>query len=99
MTRRLVDVAQDIIVTAIDCTDDGMELQSLTEGGEVIQELGDRILGRTALTDILDPYTDEVICSAGEEINERVVEKVDEAGVDVVNVRSPLTCRTKRGVV
>ncbi len=99
LTRRLVDVAQDIIVTAMDCgTDDGMELRPLTEGGEVIQELGDRILGRTALKDITDPYNDNVICPAGEEITESVVEKVNEAGVDVVYVRSPLTCRTKRGV-
>ena len=68
----MVDVAQDIIITEEDCgTDDGMEIRPLIEGGEIIQALGDRIVGRTALDDVLDPYTDEILVEGGEEIDER----------------------------
>lgn len=99
LTRRLVDVAQDIVITEIDCgTTDGMEVRPLLEGGEIIQPLGDRILGRTALEDIRDPYTDAVICAAGEEVTEDIVEKIDEVGIEVVKIRSTLTCKTRRGV-
>lgn len=99
LTRRLVDVAQDIVITEIDCgTSVGMEIRPLLEGGEVIQPLGDRVLGRTALEDILDPYTNEVICRANDEINERVIKKIDELGIDMVRIRSTLTCKTRRGV-
>ena len=99
LTRRLVDVAQDVVVTEIDCgTKDGMEVRHLIEGGEVIQPLGDRILGRTALEDVLNPYSNEVILSAGEEINEDAVPRIEEANVETVMIRSALTCRTERGV-
>jgi DNA-directed RNA polymerase subunit beta' len=99
LTRRLVDVAQDIVITEIDCgTTVGMEVRPLLEGGEIIQPLGDRVLGRTALEDVLDPYTNEVVCKANDEINERVVKKIDELGIDVVKIRSTLTCKTRRGV-
>lgn len=99
LTRRLVDVAQDIVITEIDCnTSVGMEVRPLLEGGEIIQPLGDRVLGRTALEDIIDPLTNDVICKSGGEITERVVKKVDELGVDMVKIRSTLTCKTRRGV-
>ncbi len=99
LTRRLVDVAQDIVVTQVDCgTTDGMEIRPLLEGGEVIQPLGERILGRTALEDITDPYSEEVICQANQEITEDVVKGIEEAGIEMVRIRSSLTCRTRRGV-
>jgi DNA-directed RNA polymerase subunit beta' len=99
LTRRLVDVAQDIVITEMDCgTTVGMEIRPLLEGGEIIQPLGDRILGRTALEDVLDPVSNEVICKSNEEINERIVRRSEEAGVDMVKIRSTLTCKTRRGV-
>ena len=99
LTRRLVDVSQDVVVTENDCgTEDGMEISQLIEGGEVIQPLGDRILGRTALEDIEDPYNNEVIVAAGEEIEEIDVTRIEEANVEKVMIRSALTCRTERGI-
>ncbi len=99
LTRRLVDVAQDSIINEDDCgTIEGIEVQVLTEGGEIIQTLGERILGRVALNDILDPYTDEVIVPANEIIDERLVKKVEDAGIERVEIRSALTCQTERGV-
>ncbi len=98
LTRRLVDVAQDVIVTEIDCgTKDGMIVTPLLEGGEVIQPLGERILGRIALEDILDPFTDEVVVQANEEITESDIDRIDNLGIESVKIRSVLTCRTRRG--
>ncbi|CAN2042645.1 RNA polymerase subunit beta' [Candidatus Magnetomoraceae bacterium gMMP-15] len=99
LTRRLADVAQDCIITETDCkTMMGIEVEPLMEGGEIIQRLGERILGRTALEDILDPFTDEVLIKAGDEIDESGLKKVEEAGLTRVKLRSVLTCRTKYGV-
>jgi DNA-directed RNA polymerase subunit beta' len=99
LTRRLVDVAQDIVITEVDCgATDGMEISPLLEGGEIIQPLGDRILGRTALEDVRDPYNDSVICKANQELTEDIVRKIDEVGLERVQIRSTLTCRTRRGV-
>ncbi|MFN9067118.1 MAG: DNA-directed RNA polymerase subunit beta', partial [Bdellovibrionales bacterium] len=99
LTRRLVDVAQDVVVSEIDCgTQDGLEVTPVYEGGEIIQAIGDRILGRTALRDIVDPVTQKVIVKTGEEITETQIKKVDEAGVDKVYIRSGLTCESARGV-
>ena len=99
LTRRLVDVAQDVIVSELDCgTDDGLEVTPLYEGGEIIQGLGDRILGRTALKDITDPYTNAVLVHAGEEILEQHVKKIDQLSIEKVEIRSGLTCKTNRGV-
>lgn len=99
LTRRLVDVAQDVIISELDCgTQDGIEITPLFEGGEIIQALGDRILGRTALTDILDPYNQNVIVHAGSEIGEAQVKKIEEVGIEKVLIRSTLTCQTLRGV-
>ena len=99
LTRRLVDVSQDAIVTEIDCgTIDGIEVEALREGGEVIQRVGERVLGRTALQDITDPLTEEVLIKAGEEIDEEGVAILEEAGVEKVEIRSVLTCESRRGV-
>jgi len=99
LTRRLVDVAQDAIITETDCdTLDGIMISSLIEGGEVIEPLGDRILGRTALEDIHDPITDEVLVEADQEIDENLVQKIEEAGLERVKIRTALTCQSKRGI-
>jgi len=99
LTRRLVDVVQDTIVTAIDCgTTEGMDIQSLIEGGEIIEHLGERVLGRVTAEDILDPYSDEILVPRGGVLDERAVEKVVQAGVDRIRIRSVLTCEMRWGV-
>ncbi len=99
LTRRLVDVVQDTIITAVDCgTTDGMEISSLIEGGEVIEHLGERVLGRVAAEDILDPYSDEVLVRRGDMLNEVAVDKVVQAGVETVRIRSVLSCEMRWGV-
>ncbi|HEV8663586.1 MAG TPA: DNA-directed RNA polymerase subunit beta' [Candidatus Methylomirabilis sp.] len=99
LTRRLVDVAQDVIVTEVDCgTPNGIWVTPLIEGGEIIQPLRDRILGRVALDDVTDPFTGELIVRANEEIVEPIASRVEDAGIDRVKIRSVLTCEAKRGV-
>ena len=99
LTRRLVDVSQDVIIGEIDCgTMDGIEVEALLEAGEIIQRLGDRILGRTAQEDIVDPVTGEVIVPMGAEIDEKKVIEIEDAGIERVNMRSALTCRSTRGI-
>ena len=99
LTRRLVDVAQDAIVTEFDCgTLDGMEVTALVEAGEIIEPLGDRILGRVALDDVYDPHTGDMLLPAGTEFDEDTVQIVEDAGINRVMIRSVLTCQTKRGV-
>ncbi len=99
LTRRLVDVAQDVIVTEVDCaTPNGIWVTPLIEGGEIIQSLRDRILGRVALDDVADPFTGELIVQASEGIVEPIASRVEEAGIDRVKIRSVLTCEAKRGV-
>ncbi len=99
LTRRLVDVAQDSIITETDCgTLDGIEMTPLVEGGEVIEGLGDRVLGRVALEDIRDPYTNEVLVRANETIDEDRVTSIEEAGLERVKIRSVLTCQSRQGV-
>jgi len=99
LTRRLVDVAQDCIITEQDCeTTDGIYVSALMEGGEIIEPAGERVLGRVALLEIRDPFTDEVIVKANEAIDEALAEKIDRAGIERVNIRSVLTCRAKHGV-
>ncbi len=99
LTRRLVDVAQDAIITEYDCgTLDGIVINALLEGGEEIEPLSERILGRVALDDIHDPLTGEVLVRANEEIDEGRVQKVVNAGLDRVKIRSVLTCQTRRGI-
>ncbi|WNG18635.1 DNA-directed RNA polymerase subunit beta' [Cystobacter fuscus] len=99
LTRRLVDVAQDAIINEYDCgTMDGLFIGALVEGGEIIEALGERILGRVALDDILDPVTNDVLVRANEEIDEDRVKKIENSGLDRVKIRSVLTCQAKRGI-
>ncbi len=99
LTRRLVDVAQDVIVTEVDCkVGDGITVTVLVEGGEVIQGLDERILGRYSVEDIKDPITKETIVRKNEMINEELVTAVMDAGVDSVKIRSGLTCQSDFGI-
>jgi DNA-directed RNA polymerase subunit beta' len=99
LTRRLVDVAQDMIITVEDCsTILGLSVSALKEGEEVIESLKDRILGRVALEDIYDPITGDLLVKAGEEIDEDAASRVEESGIETVRIRSVLTCESVRGV-
>jgi DNA-directed RNA polymerase subunit beta' len=99
LTRRLVDVAQDAIITEPDCsTLDGIWINSLVEGGEIIERLGDRILGRVTLEDVIDPFTGDVIVEANTQLDEELVQKIEDAGIDRIKIRSVLTCQAKRGI-
>ncbi|PLX40581.1 MAG: DNA-directed RNA polymerase subunit beta' [Deltaproteobacteria bacterium] len=99
LTRRLVDVAQDVVITEQDCrTHAGITVTSLVEGGEVIERLSDRILGRTSLYDVRDPYSGNVIVKANDEIDEKLSADVENSGVKEVVIRSVLTCKAKTGL-
>ena len=99
LTRRLVDVAQDAIITEEDCgTTRGLTTSAVVDGGEVIAPLADRILGRTAAIDILDPISGELVLRAGALIDEDAVDQIERAGVDAVPIRSVLTCESRIGV-
>jgi DNA-directed RNA polymerase subunit beta' len=99
LTRRLVDVAQDAVIIEEDCgTIDGIYVTPLVEGGEIIERVGDRVLGRTALDDVVDPHTSEVLVKANEEIDEEAAARVEDAGLERVQIRSVLTCQSRRGV-
>ncbi len=99
LTRRLVDVAQDCTIMEYDCkTIDGIYMTSLVEGGEIIERIGDRVLGRVSLEDVIDPQTGEVIVSRDQEVNETAADKINDTGIDRVKIRSVLTCQSKRGV-
>jgi DNA-directed RNA polymerase beta' subunit len=99
LTRRLVDVVQDMIVTEADCgTTEGVRVASLIDGGEVIEHLGERVLGRVTAENILDPYSDEILARAGDLLDEAAVERVVQAGVESILIRSVLTCDSTWGV-
>ena len=99
LTRRLHDVAQDVVVNEDDCgTLRGLEVRALKKSEEIVESLGERIIGRVSLGDIVDPLSDEVYASAGELITEDIAERIDASPIEVVEVRSPLTCATKRGI-
>jgi DNA-directed RNA polymerase subunit beta' len=99
LTRRLVDVAQDVIISEHDCgTVGSIDAEPLVEGGEIIQSLKDRVLGRVAAEDIRDPFSDDVIVQAGTEIDEALATRIEDAGLERVKIRSVLTCEAKRGV-
>ncbi|NBQ85543.1 MAG: DNA-directed RNA polymerase subunit beta', partial [Methylophilaceae bacterium] len=99
LTRRLVDVTQDLVVTEHDCgTSEGLVTKALVKGGEVVEPLHDRILGRTTALDILNPETGEVVYSAGTLLSEDEVENIDALGIDEVKVRTALTCDTRYGI-
>ncbi|MDD3771372.1 MAG: DNA-directed RNA polymerase subunit beta' [Weeksellaceae bacterium] len=99
LTRRLVDVAQDVIVFEEDCeTLRGIEITALKKNEEIVEKIGTRILGRTSLQDIYDPNTNELILKASAIITEDDADKIEEAGIEMVEVRSPLTCEAKTGI-
>jgi DNA-directed RNA polymerase subunit beta' len=99
LTRRLVDVAQDVIVISEDCgTSDGITVSAIMEGGDTLEPLRDRIVGRVCQEDIFDPLSEEKIIGIGDEITEDLASRVQEAGIERVKIRSVLTCETKRGV-
>ncbi len=99
LTRRLVDVAQDCIVVEVDCgTKRGITVRAVIEGGEVIEPLADRILGRTSSIDIEDPVTGDMVVKAGETLDEDAVDRLEKAGIQDVMIRSALTCDSKGGV-
>ena len=99
LTRRLVDVTQDLVVTEDNCgTDNGVAMKALVEGGEVIEALHERILGRVAANDIINPEKQAVIYSAGSLLDENAVDNIEFLGIDEVKVRTPLTCETRHGL-
>ncbi|NKB61173.1 MAG: DNA-directed RNA polymerase subunit beta' [Gammaproteobacteria bacterium] len=99
LTRRLVDVCQDLVVTDIDCgTTNGLSREAQVQGGEVVVPLKDRILGRFVTEDIINPSTGEIVVSSDEMVDERLVERVEEANIHEVTVRSAVTCDTRYGV-
>ncbi len=99
LTRRLVDVAQDVIISEVDCgTILGIEITALKEGEEIIESLHDRIIGRAAVEDIIDPINEKVIVEAGKLIDEIDAKNISETSIESVNIRSVLTCESKRGV-
>jgi len=99
LTRRLVDVTQDLVITELDCgTRNGMVMKALVEGGDVVEPLRDRILGRVVASDVIQPDTGETVLDAGTLLDEDMVDLIDELGVDEVKVRTPLTCDTRWGL-
>ena len=99
LTRRLVDVSHDVIITQEDCgTLRGLECRALKNGDEIVSSLGERILGRVSVHDIIHPTTGELICAAGEEINEEKANIIEKSPIEMVEIRSVLTCESKRGI-
>jgi DNA-directed RNA polymerase subunit beta' len=99
LTRRLVDVTQDLVVTEDDCgTEHGINMRALVEGGEVIESLRDRILGRVTAIEVIHPETQEVLIAKGVMLDEDLLDEIEAAGVDEVKVRTPLTCDTRFGL-
>ncbi len=99
LTRRLVDVAQDVVVSEIDCgTTDGLDITPVYESGEIIQGIGDRILGRVVLTEVIDPSTNTILVKKNQEMTESDVKKIEDLGIERVTIRSALMCKAKRGV-
>jgi DNA-directed RNA polymerase subunit beta' len=99
LTRRLVDVAQDVIVNEADCgTIRGIERGPLKDGEQIVEPLQDRVLGRVTVDDVYDPRTEELIVEAGSLIDEEIAQRIEDAGIDKVMIRSVLTCESKRGI-
>ena len=99
LTRRLVDVSQDVIVSEYDCgTVKSIDATPLVEGGDIIQSLRDRVLGRVAAEDVRDTLSGEIIVQANTEITEELAQKIEESGLERVRIRSTLTCESKRGI-
>jgi DNA-directed RNA polymerase subunit beta' len=98
LTRRLVDVAQDVVITEEDCgTLRGIAISALKDNEDVIEPLSDRIEGRTSLHDVYDPQNDELIIHAGEEVTSEIAKRIEESGIESVEIRSVLTCESRRG--
>ncbi|MCP5369192.1 MAG: DNA-directed RNA polymerase subunit beta' [Rickettsiaceae bacterium] len=99
LTRKLVDVAQDCIIVEEDCgTTNGIEIEAIIEGGEIIVSLAEQILGRTSAIDVVHPVSNKVIVGSGELINEEKLDEIEAAGLDLIKIRSVLTCDTRKGV-
>ena len=99
LTRRLVDVAQDVVVVEQDCgTDAGLLMTPVIDGGDIIETLSDRVLGRIVAKDVVKPGSDEVLLEAGTMVDEVWSERLEELGIDEVQVRSPITCKTRYGI-
>jgi len=99
LTRRLVDVTQDLVVTEVDCgTTNGVSMKALIEGGEVVEPLRERILGRVTANDVIHPETQKTLVASGELLNEGEVDQIEALGIDEVKVRTPLTCDTRYGL-
>jgi DNA-directed RNA polymerase subunit beta' len=99
LTRRLVDVAQDVVITAHDCgTDEGLRVAAIIEGGDVVEPLGDRVLGRVVARDVLDGDGKTVLIEAGTLLDEAIVDEIDDLGIDEIIVRSTITCSVRFGV-
>ncbi|MFL2855050.1 MAG: DNA-directed RNA polymerase subunit beta' [Pseudohongiellaceae bacterium] len=99
LTRRLVDISQDLVITEHDCgTEQGLTMAPIIEGGDIIAPLGDRVLGRVLAGDVVEEDSGDVIAEAGTMINERMVDQLETCGVDQVYVRSPITCETRFGI-
>lgn len=99
LTRRLVDVTQDLVVVEDDCgTDEGFAMKAVVQGGDIIEALRDRILGRVTATDVIDPNSGATIIEAGTLLDEKLVDLIDNSGVDEVKVRTPITCQTRYGL-
>ena len=98
LTRRLVDVAQDVIITEEDCgTLRGIATSALKDNEDIVEPLYDRILGRTSLHNVYDPQTDELVVEAGEKIDEDTAKRIEDSGIETIEIRSVLTCESKRG--
>ncbi|MBN50173.1 MAG: DNA-directed RNA polymerase subunit beta' [Spongiibacteraceae bacterium] len=99
LTRRLVDVAQDLVVTELDCgTDEGLLMTPVIEGGDIIETLGDRVLGRIVARDVFVGDSEELAVEAGTMLDEKWIVQLEEMGIDEITVRSPITCETRHGV-
>ena len=99
LTRRLVDVAQDVVVTETDCgTESGLLMTPVIEGGDIIESLGDRILGRVVAVDVKKPESNEILVPSGTMIDEQWVKRIESLGVDEVKARSPITCEVRHGI-
>jgi DNA-directed RNA polymerase subunit beta' len=99
LTRRLVDVAQDVVITEVDCgTTEGILMQPLIEGGDIVEPLHERVLGRVVSADVFIPNKDEAVVTAGTLLDEAWVERLEQLGIDQIQVRSPITCQTRFGL-
>ena len=99
LTRRLVDVSHDVIINEEDCgTLRGLECRALKDGDDIVSTLGERILGRVSVHDVVNPHTNEIIVKSGEEITEEKADAIEKAGIEMVEIRSVLTCESKKGV-